>query len=196
MPVQPEANPRASAAHAAAAMLDAERMSTRESFGVLGRCRRLLLVLVTVWACGSSTGEVRIDVLGYLERARAWAPIEAETKSTIDRIFRTQFVDEAEVNRQIADSRPRVERHLGQVREYKPRSGEVERIHREYVRAWEKLLAGYDAIESGFATGDYTKLAAGREGLDAWRGGIVWVADELRDLAQQLNVDPAAGTAS
>jgi hypothetical protein len=158
--------------------------------------RRLLLALMAVWACGSSTGEVRIDVLGYLERAKAWAPIEAETKATIDRIFRTQFVDEAEVNRQIADSRPRAERHLGQVREYKPRSGEVERIHREYVRAWEKLLAGYDAIETGFASGDYTKLAAGREGLDAWRGGIVWVADELRDLAHQLNVDPAAGTAS
>ena len=171
-------------------------MGTRDSFIGFVKYRWLLLALVAVWACGSSTGEVRIDVLGYLERAKAWAPIESETKATIDRIFRTQFVDEAEVNRQIADSRPRVERHLGQVREYKPRSDEVERIHREYVRAWEKLLAGYDAIETGFASGDYTKLAAGREGLDAWRGGIVWVADELRDLAHQLNVDPAAGTAS
>jgi hypothetical protein len=114
----------------------------------------------------------------------------------VDRIFRTQFVDEAEVGRQIADSRPRVQRHLVQVREFKPRSEDVERIHREYVSAWERLLAGYDAIEAGFASGDYTKLAAGREGLEAWRGGIVWVADELRDLAQSLNLDPATGTAS
>lgn len=147
-------------------------------------------------ACGASRGAVRIDVLGYLERAKAWAPIEAETAATVDRIFRTQFVDEGEVNRQIADSRPRVERHLGQVREYKPRSDEVGRIHREYLQAWERLLAGYEAIETGFASGDYTKLAAGREGLEAWRGGIVWVADELRDLAQQLNLDPTGGTAS
>jgi hypothetical protein len=178
-------------------MLQAERMSTRDSFmGLVSLRRRLLLLLFAGWACGSSTGEVRIDVLGYLERAKAWAPIEAETAATVDRIFRTQFVDEAEVNRQIADSRPRVERHLGQAREFKPRSDEVKRIHREYLQAWEKLLAGYAAIETGFASGDYTKLATGREGLEAWRGGIVWVADELRDLAHQLNVDPAAGTVS
>jgi hypothetical protein len=155
-----------------------------------------LIALLLAVGCGNSTGAVRMDVMGYLERAKAWAPIEAETAATVDRIFRTQFVDEAEVTRQIADSRPRVERHLGQVREYKPRSGEVERIHREYLKAWERLLAGYDAIETGFATGDYTKLAAGREGLDAWRGSIVWVADQLRDLAHRFNVDPATGTVS
>lgn len=166
-------------------------MGNAMGIGRLWPCVVLLAV-----ACGKSTGAVRIDVLGYLERAKAWAPIEAETAATVDRIFRTQFVDEAEVNRQIADSRPRIERHLGQVREYKPRSDEVERIHREYLQAWERLLAGYDAIETGFASGDYTKLAAGREGLEAWRGGIVVVADELRDLAQQLNVDPATGTVS
>lgn len=147
-------------------------------------------------ACGASKGALRIDVLGYLERAKTWAAVEAETAATVDRIFRTQFVDEAEVNRQIADSRPRIERHLGQVREYKPRSDEVERIHREYLQAWERLLAGYDAIETGFASGDYKKLATGRENLEAWRGGIVWVADELRDLAQRLNVDPATARAS
>lgn len=154
------------------------------------------MCLMLLGACGRSTGELRIDVLGYLERAKTWAPVEAETAAAVDRIFRTQFVDEGEVNRQIADSRPRVERHLVQVREYKPRSDEVERIHREYLQAWDRLLAGYDAIGAGFASGDYKKLAVGRENLEAWRGGIVWVADELRDLAQQLNVDPATGTVS
>jgi hypothetical protein len=152
--------------------------------------------LVLGASCGTPSGTVRIDVLAYLERAKSWAPIEAETAATVDRIFRTQFVDEAEVNRQIADSRPRVERHLAQVREYNPRSDEVKRIHREYVRSWERLLAGYDAIETGFTSGDYRKLAAGRESLEAWRGGIVWVADKLRGLAQRLNVDPATGTVS
>lgn len=153
-------------------------------------------VLAATIACGTPSGTVRIDVVGYLERAKAWAPIEAETAATIGRIFRTQFVDEAEVNRQITDSRPRVERHLVQVREYEPRSDEVERVHREYVRAWETLLAGYDAIQRGFETGDYRNLARGREALEAWRGGIVWVADELRQLAAEYNVDPAAGTVS
>jgi hypothetical protein len=167
-------------------------MGTRTFLGA----RTVGLVILLAVGCGTSSGEARIDVLGYLERAKTWAPIEQETAATIDRIFRTQFVDEAEVGRQIADSRPRVQRHLSQVREFMPRSDDVERIHREYVTAWERLLAGYDAIETGFASGDYTKLAAGREGLDAWRGGIVWVADELRDLAQRLNLDPATGTVS
>jgi len=161
--------------------------------GIRWSCCAVVLGLV---ACGASAGESRIDLMAYLERAKAWAPVEAETAATVDRIFRTQFVDEAEVNRQIADSKPRVERHLGQVREYKPRSDDVERIHREYVKAWERLLAGYEAIETGFASGDYIKLAEGREALEAWRGGIVWVADELRDLSQRLNVDPASGTQS
>jgi hypothetical protein len=158
--------------------------------------RRWAVALLLVVACGASTGAVRMDVMGYLERAKAWAPIEAETAATVDRIFRTQFVDEAEVNRQIADSRPRIERHLREVREYKPRSEDVERIHGEYLKAWERLLAGYDAIQDGFSTGDYTKLAAGREGLDAWRGSIVWVADELRELALRLHVDPSSGAVS
>jgi hypothetical protein len=156
---------------------------------------RLALVIVAV-GCGTPTGTVRLDVLSYLERAKAWAPIEAEAAATVKRIFRTQFVDESEVSRQIADSRPRIERHLVQVREYQPRSEEVERIHREYVRSWELLLAGYEAIEGGFASGDYRRLATGRERLEAWRGGIVWVADELRMLAQRLNVDPADATVS
>ena len=177
-------------------MLHAERMRKPASAIQHAGVRWLCVVALGLVACRASTGEVRIDVMGYLERAKAWAPIEAETAATVDRIFRTQFVDEAEVNRQIADSKPRVERHLGQVREYKPRSEEVERIHREYVKAWERLLAGYEAIETGFASGDYIKLAAGREGLEAWRGGIVWVADELRDLAARMNVDPSTGSVS
>ena len=72
----------------------------------------------------------------------------------------------------------------------------VKRLTNVSFRVDAKNGFAHPAIEKGFASGDYTKLAAGREGLEAWRGGIVWVADELRDLSQQLNLDPRGGTAS
>src|SRR5439155_1182079 len=88
----------------------------------------------------------------------SWAPVEAETERTIERILGTQFVDEAEVRRQIRDDRPRALAHLERVRAYAPRSRDVQHIHARYVSAWEELLGGYDAIEQGFTSGDYTKL--------------------------------------
>jgi hypothetical protein len=122
--------------------------------------------------------------------------VEAETARTIERILRTEFVDEAEVHRQIADSRPRLEAQLADARAYTPQSEEVRRIHRRYLGAWEALLAGYDAIESGFATGDYTRLATGRERMAEWRTTLLGVANDLRQLVQRLGIDPAGATES
>jgi len=133
--------------------------------------------------------ETRIDLRAYLARTRAWAPVESEAAHTIERIMKTQFVDEAEVLRQIADSKPRVLAHLQTLRSYTPHSKEVATVHAHYVAAWERLLAGYEAIEQGFASGDYTKLARGREAMEAWRAGIVDVAQELRELMQHFDVD-------
>jgi len=70
---------------------------------------------------------------------------------------------------------------------------EVQRMALEHGRSATRANIG-TKFDAPFI--DYTKLAKGREGLEAWRGGIVWVADELRDLAQRLNVDPATGTVS
>ena len=139
---------------------------------------------------------MRADLQAYLGRMKAWAPVEAETERTIARILRTQFVDEAEVRRQIRDDRPRALAHLERVRAYAPRSKDVQHIHARYVSAWEDLLGGYDAIEQGFTSGDYTKLARGREAMERWGEGIADVARQLRELMQHLGVEPGGAVES
>jgi hypothetical protein len=138
----------------------------------------------------------RADVMSYLDRTRAWAPVEAETAQVLDRILATQFVDEAEVNRQIAATRPRLTTHLDQVRDYRPRTSDVASIHARYVRAWERLLSGFDAIDQGFSSGDYSKLAQGRQAIDSWRQQIVQVADELGELVRHLGIETPGSVAS
>jgi len=146
--------------------------------------------------CGGPPGAVRADLQSYLARMKSWAPVEAETERTIERILRTQFVDEAEVRRQIRDDQPRVLAHLEGVRAYAPLSKDVQQIHARYVSAWEGLLAGYDAIEQGFTTGDYTKLARGREAMERWREAIADVARQLRELMQHFGVEPGGAVES
>jgi len=157
---------------------------------VNARARTVVLLAAVVLGCQASAKATRTDLRAYLARTKTWAPAEAAADQTIQRILKTQFVDEAEVRRQIADSRPRVLAHLEALRAYAPVSADVRRIHSRYVAAWEKLLAGYDAIEEGFSSGDYTKLARGREGMEAWREEIVAVAGELRALMQHFGVAP------
>jgi len=157
---------------------------------------RLAAGLAVIAACGTAPGTIATDVEAYLARARRWASVEADTNSTIRRIFMTQFVDEGEVRRLIVDSRPHLETHLGEIRRYTPRSRPVEAIHRRYVEAWEGLLAGYDAILTGFDTGDYTRLADGRKAMEGWRAAIERVAADLRQLTEQYHVNPAGPTES
>jgi hypothetical protein len=139
-------------------------------------------------SCGVSPDTTRIELRAYLARTKAWAPVEAETNRTISRILATQFVDEAEIRRQIADNRPRILTHLDQVRGFVPHTKDIARIHARYLAAWQTLLDGYDAIEQGFSSGDYTKLARGREAMEAWRREIQATASELRDLMEHLGI--------
>lgn len=110
---------------------------------------------------------------------------------TIEVIFATQFVDEAEVRRQIAESRPRIERHLGAARRYEARTADIQAIHRAYIQAWDGLLDGYAAIEKGFDTGAFDNLARGRRKLEDWQAAILDTARRLRDLAERT--DATAG---
>jgi hypothetical protein len=156
---------------------------------VIARPPVLLAATIIAWGCHAASDDVRADVRAYLQRMSGWAPIQAETARTLERILATEFVDEAEVGHQIADSRPRVVAHLQQVRAYVPRTDPVRRIHEAYIQAWERLLTGYDALEKGFATGEYSNLARGREAMTAWRDGMVGVARDLSELARRLGVD-------
>src|SRR5262245_15430950 len=138
--------------------------------------RLVVLSLVLALGCHEAPGRTRTELTMYLDRARTWAPVEAETARIIERILATQFVDEAEVQRQIAESRPRVLAHLERVRAYHPGVASVERIHARYTAAWQTLVAGFDVIQEGFSSGDYAKLARGREAMMAWRRSILEVA--------------------
>jgi hypothetical protein len=148
----------------------------------------VFVIILALIGCGTPPGALRIELKAYVERSKEWAPIEADTARTLDRILQTQFVDEAEVLQQIADNRRRVRSHLEAVRGVVPASGRLRAIHERYIEIWETLLRGYEAIEQGFGSGDYIKLARGREAMTAWRDGIVRVARDLRDLMERYGV--------
>ena len=120
--------------------------------------------------CSTPPAAVRADTLAYLQKMNSWAPVEAETARTLERIMATQFVDEAEVLRQISESRPRVQRHLDAATAYEPRTADVRRIHATYIKAWRTLLDGYASITTGFEHGDQgvevPLSGGGHEGVD------------------------------
>src|SRR5262249_50034004 len=150
----------------------------------------LAFVVALLAACSTPPAALRADTLAYLRKMSSWAPTEAETAQTLERILATEFVDEAEVLRQIADSTPRVQRQLAEAGQYEPRTAEVRRIHTVYVASWRTLLDGYSLITAGFETGDQTKLSRGREAMARWRDSILQVARQLRELRDRTGVDP------
>ncbi len=150
-----------------------------------------LLVLLFCLACsGPPPAAVRADAQAYYARVRGWSATEAETNRTIERILATQFVDEAEVRRQILDAEPRLASHLAVIGPYHPPTEPVRRIHQHYVAAWQELLDGLHAIQVGLDSSDYTKLAVGRRAMEHWRATIEEVAHELRALMDALDVHP------
>jgi hypothetical protein len=160
--------------------------------------RRLSLacVLALLAACSTPPAALRADTLAYLQKMSSWAPDEAETARTLERILATEFVDQAEVLRQISDNTPRVQSHLAEAEQYQPRTAEVRQIHAVYVASWRTLLDAYGSITAGFASGDQNKLAQGRNGMARWRDAIMQVARELRDLRDRTGVDPSDVTPS
>ena len=139
-------------------------------------------------ACTAPSPTLRADTQAYLAKMAAWAPIEAETARTLDRIIATQFVDHAEVLRQLADSSLRVQRHLAEVEQYHPRTPEVRRIHETYLDGWHSLLEGYASIEAGLLGGDQASLSRGRKALLQWRQSIVLVARMLGAISNETNL--------
>jgi hypothetical protein len=146
------------------------------------------LLVGAAFACTPSTQTARADITLYLQRANDWAPVEAETARTIDRILATQFVDEAEVRRQIVADAPRVSAHLARIAPIRPTSSELRHVHERYVDTWRRLAAGYESLGRGLDTGNVPDLAAGRAALEAWRAGILAVARDLRRLRDDLAV--------
>jgi hypothetical protein len=147
----------------------------------------LAFALVLGPAC-TAPSTLRIDTEAYLERMSAWAPVEAETARTLERILATHFADAAEVLREIEDSSQRIRRHLQVIAQHTPRTAEVRRIHDTYMDAWRGLLDGYNSIETGLDTGDQVHLAAGRRSLLRWRISILGVARQLQELSDRVGL--------
>ncbi len=110
------------------------------------------------------------------QKMASWAPIEAETARTLERILATEFVDEAEVLRQIADSTPRVQRQLEEAERYEPRTAEVRRIHETYVG---RVAHAARRLRSPSTSGFETRRAgeARRRAGRRWRGGATRILD-------------------
>jgi len=148
-----------------------------------------LLALGVALGCSSPENQaLRADLTLYLQRANDWGPAEAETARTIDRILATQFVDEAEVRRQITADAPRVKAHLARIEAVTPSTQELRDVHARYVGAWHDLELGYAALLRGLDTGTVPDIATGRRAMEAWRESIVGVARDLRRLKQQADL--------
>jgi hypothetical protein len=159
----------------------------RSPIRVLHACA--LVLLGAALSCSSPSDQaLRADLTLYLQRATDWAPAEAETARTIDRILATQFVDEAEVRRQVTDDTPRVTAHLARIEAIIPTSQELRDVHARYVGAWRDLATGYVALLRGLDTGNVPDIAAGRRAMEAWRESIVGVARDLRRLKTQADL--------
>jgi hypothetical protein len=142
-------------------------------------------VLSLIVACSKPAPLLRADVEAYLRHANDWAPVEAETARTVDRILVTQFVDDAEVRRQVTADLPRVVAHLDRIRNYRPSTSEVRAVHDDYVKAWVDLQRGYASVLRGLDTGDASGLAAGRRAMEDWRATVLRTAHALRTLADR-----------
>jgi hypothetical protein len=142
-----------------------------------------LLLASLAAACGHSPGSVtQRDIARYLQQLGEWAPQEAEIARAVRRILATQFVDEAEVRHQMAESLPRIESQLTLMRAYNPHAAELEDIHQAYVAAWDGLRRGYADIATGLDTGDQAAIGRGRRRLVGWRQAIPDMARHLREL--------------
>jgi hypothetical protein len=148
----------------------------------------VLLVGAALSCSSPSEQALRADLTLYLQRANDWAPVEAETARTIDRVLATQFVDEAEVRRQVTADAPRVAAHLARIEAVSPTSQELRDVHARYVGAWHDLATGYTALLRGLDTGDVPAIAAGRRAMEAWRESIVGVARDLRRLKTEAGL--------
>lgn len=150
-----------------------------------------LLAALALAAC-AATPE-RDEVGPYLQQLQAWAPQEAEAARAVTRILRTQFVDEAEVRRQIAESQPRVSAQVTALTAYRPRTPEIAGIHARYVDGWRRLQQGYEDILRGLDTGEQEALARGRAQLLAWRDALRETADRLQEAGAAAPVEMEQG---
>ena len=152
------------------------------------------LVVLVLGACGAPPQAERSDLQAYLRQVEQWGAVEGDTARTIERILDTQFVDEAAVYREIADSRVRIGPHLENLELAIPQTRRIRRIHTHYVGTWQRLLNTYRALEQGLREADQALVAEGRAGLLAWRRGLRGVADELRTAANDAGLTPGKNT--
>jgi hypothetical protein len=145
--------------------------------------RSILLLGVVVIACAPPPPPTsERDIALYMQTLGDWAPQEAEVARAVRRILDTEFVDEAEVRRQLAESLPRLEAQLALMRAYRPQGDALQAVHEDYVEAWAVLRRGYSDITAGLDAGDQAALGRGRRALLAWRAALPETAKRIRAL--------------
>jgi len=146
----------------------------------------LVLVLACLFASGCheapTARAISTDLAGYLERMKAWAPVEGEAGRSIQRVLATQFVDHSTILHEIDEGIPRVDRHLRRIEAVVPQSAQVAAIHADYVAVWKTLRRGLESTRVGLLQSDGEAVASGREAMLEWRRGLRRVADALRAL--------------
>jgi hypothetical protein len=121
-------------------------------------------------------------VQAYLQQLEEWAPEEAEVGRGVRRILETQFVDDGEVRRQLAEVQPRIDAQLSRMRGYRPPAGPIGDLHQAYVVAWAGLQQGCREIAEGLDAAEQDRLGRGRRQLVAWREALPAVAKRVREL--------------
>jgi len=123
-----------------------------------------------------------MDLAAYLERMRAWAPVEGEAGRSITRILATQFVDISTILHELSEAAPRVDAHIRRIERVVPRTPAVAAIHSDYVHTWYALRQGLDSTRRGVRDADAAAISSGREAMLEWRRGLRRIADAIRAL--------------
>lgn len=148
----------------------------------------VVLLLLTIATSCSQERDHAQAFQQHMNELAAWAPVEAETARSIQRILASQFVDEAAVRQEIAQAVPRIEAHLARIGPITPDDPDLRKIHERYRRAWHDILEGLQNIPAALDRADAQALASSRSAITAWRESMIEIANDLR----RLRPDPPA----
>lgn len=117
-----------------------------------------------------------------MQQVTSWAPVEAETARSIQRIFATQFVDEAAVRQEVSQTLPRIKSHLDRIASVAPSDSDLRDIHLRYQLAWRQLQDALIGLPDAIGRNDAGALAASRASMTAWGQAMMDIAADLRRI--------------
>lgn len=144
----------------------------------------LLLIVVAFGqaaSCASDSDRSKA-FQGYMQQVTSWAPVEAETARSIQRIFASQFVDEAAVRQEVSQTLPRIKNHLDRIESVAPADSQLREINLRYRLAWQQLQEALIGLPDAIGHSDAAALAASRASMTAWGQSMLDIAADLRRI--------------